>query len=236
MNKRLAILTIILVLAAAFAGGAYFYRQNESRLVSAVSQENAVKIAANAQDNPLVRPHSPVMGREDAPVTIVEFFDPSCESCRAAFPFVHAILEEYPDDVRLVFRYAAFHKGSDVAVGILEAARRQDLFVEVLAALLYRQPEWAKHPEPDLEKAWGFARDVGLDITRAREDAAHPAVALLLQQDAADIETNHVRGTPTFFVGGKMVEANDPRALRRLVEAEVEKAKAARAANPAAGN
>ena len=31
----------------------------------------------------LVRFHSPVLGRADAPVTVVEFLDPACEACRA---------------------------------------------------------------------------------------------------------------------------------------------------------
>ncbi|MFS8328883.1 thioredoxin domain-containing protein, partial [Vreelandella titanicae] len=33
-----------------------------------------------------MRSHSPILGREDAPVTIVEFFDPACEACRAFYP------------------------------------------------------------------------------------------------------------------------------------------------------
>ena len=63
-----------------------------------------------------------MFGPSEAPVTIVEFFDPSCEACRAFYPFVKNILTQYPDDVRLVLRYAAFHGGSDQAIGTLEAA------------------------------------------------------------------------------------------------------------------
>ena len=44
----------------------------------------------------LVRPHSPIMGRADAPVTIVEFFDPACETCRAFYPIVKKIMAEHP--------------------------------------------------------------------------------------------------------------------------------------------
>jgi len=72
-----------------------------------------------------VRDYSPVIGLENAPVTIVEFFDPSCEGCRAMYPYVKEILAEYPDNVRLVLRYVLFHGGSEEAVRILEAARNQ---------------------------------------------------------------------------------------------------------------
>jgi protein-disulfide isomerase len=30
--------------------------------------------------------HSPVLGPQGAPVTIVEFFDPACETCHAFYP------------------------------------------------------------------------------------------------------------------------------------------------------
>ena len=57
-------------------------------------------------------------------VTIVEFFDPACEACRAFYPVVEDILTDYPDDVRVVLRYAAFHgEASEQAIKVLEAAR-----------------------------------------------------------------------------------------------------------------
>ena len=52
----------------------------------------------------LVRPHSPSLGPANAPVVIVEFFDPECESCRAFNPFTKQILGEYGDQVRLVLK------------------------------------------------------------------------------------------------------------------------------------
>ena len=93
------------------------------------------------------------MGEESAPVTIVEFFDPACEACRAFHPVVKSILDEHAGQVRVVLRYAAFHDGSDEAVKILEAARRQEVFEPVLEALLEVQPQWANHGAPRLDLA-----------------------------------------------------------------------------------
>ncbi|MDT9156070.1 DsbA family protein, partial [Escherichia coli] len=78
--------------------------------------------------------------------TVVEFFDPACEACRAFYPLTKRILEAYPEKVRLVVRYTPFHGDvSETAIRVLEVARRQDVFQPVLEALLARQSQWAAH-------------------------------------------------------------------------------------------
>src|SRR4029450_11902773 len=99
----------------------------------------------------LVREHSPVLGPPRAPVTLVEFLDPACEACRAFAPIVKQILFVHPEEVRVVVRYAAFHRGSEDAIRILEAARRQGKFDATLTALFDRQEEWATHTGPNIE-------------------------------------------------------------------------------------
>src|SRR5688572_13602254 len=71
----------------------------------------------------LVRPHSPVLGPAKAPVTVVEVLDPACEACKAFAPVVEQLLFLYPEDVRVVVRYADFHPVSLQAIRLLEAAR-----------------------------------------------------------------------------------------------------------------
>ncbi len=59
----------------------------------------------------LVRMHSPTLGNVDAPVVIVEFFDPACDTCRVFYPLVKQMMAANPDRIRLVLRYAPFHTG-----------------------------------------------------------------------------------------------------------------------------
>ncbi|MBB3965412.1 DsbA family protein [Rhizobium metallidurans] len=214
--KRLLVVTATALSALAlFGGGAYYY--------SATQQEVAAAVVAPADT--LVRPHSPVLGKVEAPVTIVEFFDPSCEACRAFFPLVKNILATYPDDVRVVLRYTPFHEGSDEAVRILEAARNQNKFEPVLAALMQRQPEWAVDGQPDLKKAWAIAGDAGLELMGARLYSVKPEVEQVLQADTADVKSNNVQQTPTFFVNGKPLVNFGPQGLMDLVKSEVDKSK-----------
>ncbi|HRQ59967.1 MAG TPA: thioredoxin domain-containing protein [Alphaproteobacteria bacterium] len=154
-------------------------------------------------------------------MTIVEFFDPSCESCRTFYPVVKQILNRYPDDVRLILRYAPFHQGSDEAVGIIEAARRQNVFIPVLEALLEKQPEWAVHGAPNLNRAWNIAAGAGLNIEQAKQDLSTMNVSSILEQDMADIRANNVRATPTFFINGKPLSSFGQRQLIEAVDNQV---------------
>jgi len=161
------------------------------------------------------------MGPANAPVTIVEFFDPACESCRAVYPFVKQLLAQYPNEVRLVLRYAPFHPGSSEAVRIIEASRLQDKFIPVLEALLRVQPLWADHGRPDIAKAWDAAGAAGLDLERARKDATRSQFDELLRLDVADLQTFEIKATPTFFVNDKPLVILGQRQLQDLVEEEV---------------
>ena len=168
--------------------------------------------------------HSPVLGPQGAPVTIVEFFDPACEACRAFYPNVKQILAAYPREVRLVIRYVPFHQEPSVAgVQILEAARRQQRFEPVMDALMQSQPVWASHSNPAAERAWEFARAAGLDLEQARAYVATGAVDKLLEQDVADLKAVGVRTTPTFFVNGRQLPEPDPSVLLAMVKSEAER-------------
>jgi protein-disulfide isomerase len=203
MNRRSIIVATAVVAAAVFAVGAATYRP-----------------ATNTEEG-LVRTHSPIMGPANAPVTIVEFFDPACESCRAVYPHLKQILARHPKDVRVVVRYAAFHPGSDEAVKIIEAARLQDKFLPVKEALLEQQPAWADHGKPDIAMAWAAAASAGLDIQRARKDVLLPRFNELLRQESTDIETFGVKQTPTFFVNGTPIRPLTLRGLNSAVDEAV---------------
>lgn len=215
MNRRSFVLGVTALGAVAFVGGSFAYRE----AVASAAREAASKVGAA-----LLRDHAPVIGPLDAKVTIVEFFDPSCEACRAFYPVVKQIMDMHAGKVRLVLRYAALHEGSDEAVRILEAARIQDKFLPVLEALLAEQPTWAVHSGPDMEKAWAVAGTAGLDLAKARADATSDAVNAVLEQDAEDVTAVGLTQTPTFFVNGKPLTDYGPQQLYDLVTAEVEAA------------
>lgn len=214
--KKVTVLGLGAVAALFFFLGMSTYQQNTQK-----AQDAEVR----AEQSRLVRMHSPVLGPQSAPVTIVEFFDPACETCRAFYPIVKGLMAQYPQDVKLVIRYAPFHPGSDRVVKLLEAAKRQGKYETVLEAVLAAQPAWADHARPDIDKAFLAAEMVGLDLAKARQDMQEPGMQALLQQDVDDLTALKVSKTPTFFVNGRSLPSFGPDQLAALVAEEVAKAK-----------
>ena len=218
MNRRTFVVLTAGGVVAAFGGAAWWV--NRPAPVEDVSPPPP-EISER-----LVRPYSPVLGPEEASVTIVEFFDPACEACRAFYPVVEEIMTDYPEDVRVVLRYTPFHgEGSELAIKVLETARMQNVFLPVLEALLENQQAWASHNAPAAERIFQIAGGAGLDVERARRDVMMPSVVATLNQDRADVEAVGIRQTPTFFVNGKPLDPFGEVELRALVDREVEAAR-----------
>jgi protein-disulfide isomerase len=211
MTKNKIVATSIAALAI-FALATFLYK-GDTKLPEAVG---------NTAESQLVRPYSFVYGPKNAPVTIVEFFDPACEACRAFHPIVKQIRAKFPQSVKVVLRYTTFHKGSDEVVRILESARLQSIFKLVLENILEKQPSWASHHAPDISKAWQAAAEAGLDVKQARKDIMNPEITAVLNQDMADVKALGVKQTPTFFVNGKPLPSFGAQQLYDLVRQEVE--------------
>jgi len=213
-TRKLLALAVLLILGVAFYFGMDAYRDRTQ-----AEQDTRVAVEGSR----LVRMHTPIIGPQNAPVTIVEFFDPACETCRAFYPIVKQIMAQHPDKVRLALRYAPFHHGSDQVVKLIEAARKQGLYTPVLEALLAAQPEWADHAAPNIGIAFEAAARAGLDMERARQDMETPEIQAVLAQDIEDLTALQVSKTPTFFVNGRSLPSFGPEQLTRLVAEEVGK-------------
>lgn len=213
-TRKLLALAVLLILGLAFYFGMDAYRDRTQ-----ADQDARVDVGKSR----LVRMHTPIIGPQNAPVTIVEFFDPACETCRAFYPIVKQIMAQHPDKVRLALRYAPFHHGSDQVVKLIEAARKQGLYTPVLEALLATQPEWADHAAPNIGIAFEAAARAGLDMERARQDMETPEIQAVLAQDIEDLTALQVSKTLTFFVNGRSLPSFGPEQLARLVAEEVGK-------------
>ncbi len=210
-TQHIAILGVVVLLIAFVIASSLYTSQREAE-IEKVSQ---------AADSPLERGYSVSAGPADAKVVLVEFFDPACETCRVFAPHVKTLLASHPDKVRLVLRYAPFHKGADTMVLILEAARKQGKFWETLDVMYETQPQWASHHNPQPALIWQFLPAAGVDVERIRRDINDPELRGILNQDIADGKTLGVSKTPQFFVNGKPLMSFGYRQLKALLDSEV---------------
>ena len=216
MNRKWLIFAAVAAVVVTFVAGVAVFNDRSAQ---------DARQAARSNDAALVRANSPVFGNPEAKVTIVEFFDPSCETCRAFYPVVKRIVNASFGQVRLVLRYAPLHRGSDTAIRILEAARLQGKYWEALERALADQPRWAAHHNPQPDLIWDVIGDIGLDMAKARSDAASPSIAPALQQDVADMQALKVDRTPGFFVNGTPLRDFGEAQLKSLVDQELGKLK-----------
>jgi protein-disulfide isomerase len=177
--------------------------------------------AATLDASALVRVHSPSVGPADAPVVIVEFFDPACDTCRMFYPMVKQLMAQHPGKIRLVMRYAPFHQGSDKVVAVLEAARRQGKFWPTLEALLSSQPQWVANHVANVDNVWPALQGVGLNLEQLAFDKTSPELQQVIAQDLRDANTLGVTQTPEYFVNGKPLPSFGFEQLVQLVNAEL---------------
>ena len=192
-------------------------------VIVAEQESNEPSETGNKNASLLIRDYSPSIGNKDAKVTIVEFFDPACETCKKFHPFVKRLMKKNPGKIRLVLRYTPLHKGSDDVAAFLEASRLQNKFWETLEAIYDAQPVWASHHNPQPEKLWTLLDYVGLDLDKIRKDMKGPTIVKRVQQDIADGRKLKVTKTPGFFVNGKPLLQFGYKQLQQLVESEIRK-------------
>lgn len=209
MKQKTIFVAAAILLMVGFVAGVLFYNSQ---------QEQAANQRAEANRASLVRMHSPSLGKADAPVVIVEFLDPACETCREFYPMVKQLMATHPDKIRLVLRYAPFHTGSDKVVGLLEAARRQGKFWVALESLLANQAAWTEHHTANADRAWKHLEGIGLNMEQLAFDVTAPDTATVIGQDLADARTLNVTKTPEFFVNGRPLPSFGFAQLQELVD------------------
>lgn len=172
----------------------------------------------------------PSIGEKDAPVTIVEFGDFKCPSCKAWGEMIYPqLVEEYIETGKVEFSFVnvLFHgKESTLASIAAESVyeRSPDLYWNFHQAMFDAQPvenhdgPWIT-PERILEIASGFP---GIDQTLLREDMEQEATRESVKIDEDLVREAGVSMTPTIVINGKMMEDPfDYEAIKMVIEQEI---------------
>lgn len=193
-------LVIVLSVAARLsdAPGEDRISENGLSLLSGADQ-----ISGTSSGN-LVPSYAPVLGPADAKVTIVEFSDFACPFCEASFPVVRQLVNNYPDDVRLVYRHMPLKSIHPLAEDLAHAsmcAKEQGKFW-VMHDRLFQNQESITSAEMILSHAQAIGANV--DEFEACQNSGRWDDEI--QQDLVDAVQQGGRGTPTWIVNGQLIQ------------------------------
>lgn len=189
---------------------------------------------ATAPDPAEAGPTDMVMGKADAPVTLIEYASVACPVCAA---FDEQILPEvkknYIDTgkVKLVFREFPTHAPALAYIGEMVARcaaenKGAPAYFSVVDTLFKTQKDWVDGDDPKaaLQK---IAADAGIDAAAFQ--------TCIRRQDLVDIVNNMVQvaqdaygvnGTPTFVANGEVIKGfSDVQDFEKKLDAALAKAK-----------
>lgn len=212
MNQKTMFAVVGAILVLAFLMAAMIYRNHQaSSPAASVGQFQAIAERAGAATK----------GPDNAKVTIVEFFDPACETCRDFLPMVTSLINKYPGKVRVMLRYAPLHPGSDQVVKMLEAAHLQGKFWPALELLFDTQNRWTANHTSQPMRAINILNSLDLDQDLLASDMNSEKVNQTIMKDIQDSQAMGVRATPEFFVNGNPLPSWGFEQLSELVDKTV---------------
>lgn len=166
-------------------------------------------MSARAADKAVTFPIDQVMGKADAPITIIEYASPTCGHCanfhKTVLPKLKA---EWLDTgkARLIYRdFPTAPAQMAVAVSMIPHCAGPERYFGVLGLIMDGQDKWmnADNPLDTLKKMVRIAGMTGEDVDAClqRED-----LATAIQDRAKQAnDVNGIDATPSFLVDGKLM-------------------------------
>ncbi len=156
------------------------------------SQPSAANAAVSTQD--------PAIGPADAPVTIIEYGDFGCPTCKAWYQSgaIDKILAEYSGKVRFVWRdFPIITAQSPKAAEAGRCALEQDKFWP------YHDLLYAKAPALSVDDLKAYAAQLGLDSAAFDTCLDSGKYQALVSKETRDARNRDFLGTPGFLINDK---------------------------------
>jgi len=138
-------------------------------------------------------------GSQHARVTLVEYGDFECPSCKVAVTTPKLLLERFPNKIRFIYRHFPLeeaHPHALPAAEVAEAAAAQGKFWRMHDVLFQNQTHLK---DKDLYR---YAAELGLDMARYKAEMDDHIYLQKVREHVEGARRSHIRATPTFFVDG----------------------------------
>jgi protein-disulfide isomerase len=148
-----------------------------------------------------IAPDDPVLGKADAPVTIVQFAEYQCYYCQKVTPTLDRVLKDYDGKVRVVFKDypLPMHSRAMPASVAAHCVGDQGKYWEMSRVVFENQQALE---DADLRT---YAGQVGADLGKYDTCLSSGKFEAKIQANIADAQKAGVSATPTFFVNGTLL-------------------------------
>jgi protein-disulfide isomerase len=189
---------------------------------------------------PKVQSNGYVMGSPSAPVEVIEFGDFECPSCARFSTLTEPDVRSHLIDKGIVrLRFIDFplsmHRNTWPASRAAACADEQGKFWEMHDALFQTQDEWngeaTDNPNPFFKK---LAAQIGLNQGPFDQCVDSKKTQAKIQAHEQLAIEQHIRATPSFIIGGKLIEGPQPYdVFKALVDSALAKSGSPVATSPA---
>ena len=158
---------------------------------------------------------APSRGPANAKLVLVEFSDFQCPYCRTAARHVDKLLEQFPRDLRVVFKQFPLESHSDAAL-----AAEASLAVHAQGKFWPFHDRIFRHTGRITRaqlNAW--AMETGVDLARLNADLDVHKYRAQVEKETAEGNDAGVQGTPSFFLNGRPYRGSmEPSAIQPVLQ------------------
>ena len=131
------------------------------------------------------------------------------------------VLEKNPKDVKLVIKHFPLpsHNFAKKAAIAALAAEKQGKFWEVHEKLFANQKQLSD------AKVEEIARELGLNMEQFEQDLKDPGLQARIDRDLKNGQEANVRGTPSIFLNGKLLNQRTLAGFQQFIDLELKKKK-----------
>lgn len=208
----------IIIAGIIIAGAVVYTKTPQTTNISESLETNEKKEEVDSRAEFITSEEDHIRGNPEAPITIIEFSDFQCPFCKKFHPTMKQVLENYPDQVRWVYRHFpldSIHSEARPAAEASECAAEQGKFWEFSDALFDNQEKLSQALYTEL------AQDLGFDMEQFNDCLSSRKYKDRVEANLQEGIKAGVKGTPGSFINGEEIPGAVP---YEYLKAAIEKA------------
>lgn len=163
------------------------------------AEEEAARgqVLSEQKDRIFRSPHDFALGKENAKITVVEFFDYNCGWCKRALTEINKFTQKNPN-VRVVMKeFPIFGENSQFAAKAALASKKQGKYWEFHQALMNQR-------QVTRENTFDVAKSVGIDVEALKLEMQNPLYDRVLAENTQMAQALGMQGTPGFIIDSRV--------------------------------